>query len=981
MSKHTDIISPVSIDLGAKNTGVYSAHYKAKSSLEEIDKEGKVYQLEKDSYTLLMAKRTAARHQRRCYDRRRMVKRLFKLIWEKHFGLSWDKDVQQTISFLLNRRGFSFLTEEYDAEVLRNFPSEAYSKLPQELRKDVEANGEGYDFAGALVDWVRDQDAGFIERKHKAIAERSKAIKRELLFIGRSKTLKKYCEKRINGDEIKEKKLILGRLSRWILDEWKSEGVEELGAIDVEQNQVDMVAFLNKQSSEQARIIWASIKDYSKKERELKNSDWNFYTEKFDLEKAEFGQDEPDVKTHLNHLAFAIHKTLGELQSGGRHRSKYFQEIGNVFEEVRNVLETGEEHEIGKLHGYLRRFYEELASGGYKRLDVTTLAYLIGNISNLELKPLRKYFNDKKHRQGDDWNETRLSKKFENWILREWRVNPQKDKLKAKGADYDYKKLKDKWNSRSGTVIDFWLTTDPNLTVPPYQDNNNRRPPKCQSLILNVNYLDTKYPDWQKWVQELMQQSQDYLENYKEELEKLKSGKDKPYFSDEEKRKLKQDSGRRSLKQLEARVLQFIFDRVKANDPLNLNEIYSHAKKIKQLRRDGKDCKETKDKLEKAIKKSKLPETLKTHRDQFLHLVCKYYRQRQRAKDGRIFIHPKYRYVKGRGYENTGRFDDKDCLLTYCNHKPRQKRYQLLGDLAGLLQISPNKLEEHVQKQSEKTIDERLFGWLNGIKHLKTNCANAAQEQKNRRGRLKLDIQNIFGLIYHRRQSESPSDKEIRDILKSSSVDKPRELYSFCKRAEGLCMTITEDLYDAKQQEQWQQDLSKNPASAVYLLAQINNLIFKERSGNANTCAVCSMDNAQRRQMTATEDGGSTAKAQRLPAISTRLIDGAVMRMARIVAGAIAKDKWEKIKTELERGNKVCVPIITESNRFEFEPDLKTLKGRKLVDKDRKYQETNLSADKDQRIKAASQGICPYTGDNLSGGDKDHEPISKSKIC
>ena len=131
-------ISPISIDLGAKNTGVYFAHYPEKSVLDKIKKSGKVYQLEKDSYTLLMANRTAKRHQRRGYDRRQMVKRLFKLIWEKHFKLLWDKDVQQTISFLLNRRGFTFLTEEYDPEILSQFPRKAYDLLPKELQEEFE---------------------------------------------------------------------------------------------------------------------------------------------------------------------------------------------------------------------------------------------------------------------------------------------------------------------------------------------------------------------------------------------------------------------------------------------------------------------------------------------------------------------------------------------------------------------------------------------------------------------------------------------------------------------------------------------------------------------------------------------------------------------------------------------------------------------------------------------------------------------------
>ena len=984
-----EIISPVAIDLGANNTGVYSAHYKSGSSLDEIDKEGRVYHLERDSYTLLMAKRTASRHQRRGYDRRRMAKRLFKLIWEKHFGLSWNKEVQQTISFLLNRRGFSFLTEEHDAEVLSSFPQEVYDELPQELRKDVERNEEGYNFAGALVDWVQDQGVGFVERKYRAMTERSKAIKRDLLVIGRSKTLKEYCEKRINGDTIEEEKVILGRLSRWILDEWKSAGVKGLETVDVERNNVDMVTFLNKQSPEQARIILDNVEDYSERERELKSSLWNFDAEKFDLEKAEFGQDEPNVKTHLNHLAFAIHKTLGELQSGGRHRSKYFQEIGNVFEEVGNVLKTNKKHKTSRPHGYLRHFYEELASGGYKGLDVKTLANLIGNISNLELKPLRKYFNDKKHRRGDYWDEERLSEKFENWILREWRVNPQKDKLKAPGKDYDYGELRNLWKNRSGTVVDFWLNTDPNWTVPPYQDNNNRRPPRCQSLILSPAFLDENYKEWETWLRILkgLDSTQDYLEDYENQFseENLTSGKGRSYFGQPDKGELKKDSGKRSGKHLNARVFQFILDRVKAEDPLNLNEIYSHAKKYRQNQSTSEEKKKARKLLEQAIGDSCLPSELRTKisdKDEalfasgtFLHLVCRYYKTRQKARDGRIFIHPEYLYVKGRGYENTGRFDAKSHLLTYCNHKPRQKRYQVLGDLAALLQVSPQDLEQLdiVRQQKGDNINEKLLNWLEAIDTLKTNCTRAAKEQKERRGRLKLDVQKVFGLVYYRSQNESPSNGEIRKILKDSKVEDAFKFYSFCKRAVDLCLSLTQNFYTEEKQKQWKQDMYRNPATAVYLLAQINNVVFKERSGNSDTCSVCTMDNAQRMQTVKSRKGKRlTSKAQRLPAISTRLIDGAVKRMARIVGGAIADEKWEKIKDELNRGNRVCIPIITESNRFEFEPSLKTLKGRPLGNKDKKYRETDTLADKDRRIEQDSNGICPYTGESISQGDKDH---------
>jgi len=714
------------------------------------------------------------------------------------------------------------------------------------------------------------------------------------------------------------------------------------------------------------------------------------------MDKANFGGSEnPDIKTHLHHLAFALHKVHGELQSGGRHRSKYFEEVKNVLESQK----WKEKEKDQKTLSYLDRFCKKLQTGDFAELQVDGLSNLIGHISNLELKPLRKYFNHERHKSGDYWDESRLSEKFENWILREWRINPEKDKLKIDGATYAHKKLRSQWKGKSGTIVDFWLNTDPNLTIPPYQDNNNRRPPKCQSLLLNVGFLNRKckykykYKDWLKWLSELkkIESVHNYLGNYEEQLKGLKSGKGRCYFSGERKGKLRADSGRRSMAELDARVLQFIFDRVKAEDGLNLNEIYSHAKKIKQDKhkqddRSVKAVELAKAELEKAIKESRLPQELKVAPDysrddlfsegSFFHLICKYYKLRQRARDGRIFIHPRY----GRGYQNTGRFDDKNHLLTYCNHKPRQKRYQMLGDLAGVLQVSPHNMERVAGKHAGRTMDDRLFNWLCGINGLRANCERAAKEQKERRGRLKLDIQTVFGLIHHRKQSESPSLKEVKQILKSSRINDAQSLHGFCERAKQVCSVLTESLYGDSKQQEWKKELDKNPATAVYLLAQINNIAFKERNGNANTCAVCSMDNATRMQMVSAANGKDTvAKAQRLPAIPTRLIDGAVMRMARIVGGAIARDKWKKIETELATDKRVCVPIITESNQFEFEPSKDELvKSQRTKPRTGKALERGgelkIAASKDERIRAAGKDVCPYTGDGIpkGAGDKDH---------
>ena len=993
-------ISPIAIDLGAKNTGVYFAHYREGSALGDIEREGKVYSLGKDNYTLLMANRTAARHQRRGYDRRQMVKRLFKLIWEKCFNLPWDKDVQQTISFLLNRRGFSFLTEEYDAEQLSRFPKEAYDKLPAGLKKEVKKNNEGeYDFAGKINEWTQRQDAEKFIKKKCEVIETS-------IYLAK---LRAACDKHTRQGKSEDSKRDSNKLRD--LDQNIFKRLKSIGVKGLEQAETESYRYVTKKGEEKTyrysygdRVNLEAYINYAGKTKSIFESIcaldssagdtdpdlWSFNISSFNLETAVFGQpDETEenskkrksdnkkrIKTHLHHLAFALHKTLGELQSGGRHRSKYFDEINSVL--------NNESH----THNYLKRFCERLNRDGYQLPDAQPLnaekfCNLIGHLSNLELKPLRKYFNDEEHKNGDYWNEGRLTQKFENWILREWRVNPQKDKLKVRGGKYDYEKLKDKWKNKSGNVVDFWLDTDPNWTIPPYQDNNNRRPPKCQSLVLNPSYLDDRYSDWREWLNGLkeIKDVETFLDGFGGALEEYFTDDDVDKLIKDRQRKYERNHGKamsnrqtkaltkqiklgtRTRKDhLNARVLQFILDRVKDDDPFKLNEIYSHAKKYRQQQSTPKEKDEAKDKLEKAICDSELPKALKTPRyyeneaifedGAFLHFVCKYYKQRQKARDGRIFIHPEYRYVKGRGYENTGRFDDKDHLLTYCNHKPRQKRYQLLNDLAGLLQVSPGELEERVKEQDGKEIDEKIDKWLNGIEYLKTNCEKAAKEQKDRRGSLKLDIQSVC----HKTESE----------LSSSDLKK---LHRFCEKAKGLCLDITKDLYDDLRQQQWEEDLKRNPASAVYFLAQINNLVFKERSGNATTCAVCSADNAQRMQRRATEDeDGAATKAARLPAIPTRLIDGVVMRMTRIVGGAIAKDKWEKIEAELKRGNEVCVPIITESNQFEFEPNLKELKGKKSSEKGSAEQ---LFSDKRDRIKQASLQVSAYSGEYLKEGKFD----------
>ena len=961
------VVSPISIDLGSKTTGVYLADYREDSTPDQIKREGVVYEIEKNAFTLMMKDRTAKRHQRRATSRRQMVKRLFRLIWCEELGLEWDENTQQSISFLLNRRGFSFLTEEYSAELLKKFPKNVMELLPESTQNKfnslAEKNGDCYRLDNVLSKWTN-ESPNIISDCFEEIIKEPKRIKRRLKAIGDANKLENLCVNYLTNRESAQTRKLkkeLSSVSQWIVNEWKSDGIKGLNGIEVDGRNINISSYLEDSTIDARAIVESIPKDYESETRQLKKDVWNFRVEKFQLDKAVLSDIDKGYtaekfgRSHLHHLAFSLYTINQEFKSGARHRSKYF-------EEVKNVLSSN-----SHTHKYLLTFCTKLQNGEFKshneiQINPNSLAKLICHLSNLELKPLRKYFNDTRHANKDYWNKDRLTKMFNRWILREWRVDIRKDKDKDKNSRGDYEELREKWTKRKGDVISFWLQTDPFFTIPPYQDANNRRPPKCQSLILNPRYLDEKYCNWRTWLNELRSISSvaQYLEDYEDELKALRSGKGNQYFQIDITGSLRVDSGIRTGKDLDSRVLQFIFDRVKRDDPLRLNEIYSHTKKLRQRQSTNSEKQSIRVELESSVKESTLPSSLKSKRNyqhsaifkdgSFLHLVCNYYKFRQNARDGRIFIFPEFRKVRHRGYENTGRFDDRHHLLSYCNHKPRQKRYQMTGDLAGLFGVTPNELTDRIKSEN----DEEIVSWLKTqIRGLTATCDKVAKLQKEHRG----DLKNKISAAY---------------IFSNGKATRTnRDLYEISQRAIEICNELGALIQPENKLNSWISRFEIQPANAVFLLAQLNNIAFESRDGNSKTCTVCSFDNARRMQIS-DEHLSTHSKAQRLPAISTRLIDGAVMRLARIVGLAIATEKWKTISNHLERGCKVRIPIITELNRFQFEPDLTELKNRRRIDGSN-YDSQDIYSQKIERVKDSVGGLSPYSGQQLGeDGEIDH---------
>ena len=357
-------------------------------------------------------------------------------------------------------------------------------------KKNLKKKEESYDFDSALKEWSQDKD-------------KVKSIYLELRVKIYMEEIRYACNQIRSGNNPKPRKNKLSAMDKKILEKIKEKKVRGLNDLSgtfvyvnkkgerkelpfIYGNNVNMEEYLKSRSKEKIQEIENSLPNLGIEKNKLESSIWNFNSKDFKLEKEkEKGKfDLPDesentavqngkveqsnkksiekeksnkayiehLKTHLNHLAFALYKTCNELQSGGCHRSKYFEDVENVLKENNHT------------HGYLKRFCEKLHSDNFKfknfikeetlngwkkddsaDIEAKALSYLIDHLSNLELKPIRKYFNDKKHEKGDFWDETRLAEKFENWILREWRINLEKDKKKEKGKRGDYKKLKYEW--------------------------------------------------------------------------------------------------------------------------------------------------------------------------------------------------------------------------------------------------------------------------------------------------------------------------------------------------------------------------------------------------------------------------------------------------------------------------------------------------------------------------------------------------------
>ncbi len=779
------IISPIAIDMGAKNTGVYLNHFEqGEDPTTSGNTQGKTIVIDSTNITWSQADRTKKRHQIRTNKRRKLSKRLLKLTLSE-YDIKPDLKQQEYLNGLLNRRGYTYLVEGLDEDLIKqSFVAEYFVK------------------------------------KHAEFFKEKKSFYTDFLTISN------------NINQAKALKTVL-TLS-------KKEAKKE-----VEENQ------------------------------------------------QEFANAYDNIKSVLN-------TQIKAEDEGHKYRTIYLK---NIKADIEN---------------------SDLLTPLLSYLDANKLANLIGNISNLQLRVLRKYFNDENMKLGDTWLPDKLHLIFFKWV-RSWHAKQENEKQNRQ----DILNLKS-----NADILDILTVLDPEKTIPPYEDQNNRRPPKDLTLKLKPQGLDKHLTDWEKITQLL-------ADNY------ILSPIDKHIITEidiqeglENNAKPQKDKGKdqdTKTRQILADTLHRILDRTIILDPYKLRWLSQNS-----------------DTPEAKIAKGLLNQHSKNNAETIIKFSKKYYSEVEKAKQG-LWV-------------ETG------SLFFRCDTNPPHK-----GKLT-------HKLVGHILRETftEKRISEfREQCWQTKIG--RSTVKGMAKKIEDTRKEYGNGFNYIVQTIKRRNyvlKNNTPTEQQINRWRK---YEKDHEDVVNAIENTTLVAEKINDFLDGNNQEKY-----NNPFS----VAQLYNHLETEITGFSKTDKFNTEENAWRDKEQSTEilsKAGEVieitkSNASRLTADSIRPFDGLLDRIISRQAYEIASMKIAQIEAlNIDKNTQLFVPIFMEQNRFKFEQDLHDIKGARNVTKKAKDnaqkgldKQEEQWQEKDNRIKKNT--YCPYTNEVISHGEIDHIiPQSQSK--
>jgi CRISPR system subtype II-B RNA-guided endonuclease Cas9/Csx12 len=560
-------VSPIAIDLGAKHTGVFLAHYSSGSDPAEGKRAGHLITAPDGGKQWSQQGRTGRRHQRRGYKRAKLAKRLLHVILTDVYKIDLDRVMgsnqraQQWLDGLLNNRGYTYLADEINKELLVQ-------------------SGETI----VHLTWKKDFPS------NETLFSRLQRLSAELNVAARL------------HDEFPAPR-----------DFFKRPAVQALLKESFPENE----------DVKRQRAIYTETRD-------------------------------------------ALDRLVKAEQEGHRRRQEYLDNI-------RADIEA---------HPEIRALLKDTV------LTPDSLANLLGHISNLQLRPLRRYFNDKSMSAGDRWVEGRMKKHFWNWI-KSWRMEEANDKarrmtLLAREAE---------------PLLKVWLETEPKFTIPPFEDQDNRRPPQCQSLLLDTKRLDAMLPNWKVITRKFLATNPGLDADLTHELE--------PKAWPMTKAMPKGHPWRGEDNYL-ARLLQRVLDRSKERDPYRLRLLASISDDAEPVSHAAQNARAD---LDRHLGGQ--------HTGDFLRFAAAYYEEARNARDG------------------SWDAEDKDNVLSRCAlHPPRKstQRERLVGAILGceLAETQATKLHDYLK--AEKLGRSALIGIAHRAAAAQKEFGNALKEiqQRNR---------------------------------------------------------------------------------------------------------------------------------------------------------------------------------------------------------------------------------------------------------
>ena len=828
MKEPLKIISPIAIDMGAKNTGVYLNHFEQGiDPTNSNNAQGTTTIIDSGKITWSQIARRQKRHQIRTGKRRKLSKRLLKLILTDKEAYKLNNITQEQLEFLmslLNHRGYNRIEVTPEQEKILKL------KIVSDFFFPIIFNRNNNN-----SDLLEELSRKVIIDSEDGKKQWEKILKNEVFSLsGKNHSkFKEYAKKQIEKEEIKE---------------------------------------LSKAVTAIKKLIQIQIDNY---------------------------------------------------KTGHLHRKNYLE----------NIKEDIKKSELLKpLLG--------------QELTAKKLAYLIGNISNLQLKILRKYFNDDNMYSVDKWHPEKLHDLFFKWV-RSWHTKQEIEKQNRK----QLLALKNK------DILKVFTTSDPEHTIPPYEDQNNRikESIKDKTLRLDPDKLDKNFSEWQQVTKKIIANYceptndsrittsvdiQEKIDNSTHlNIKKEDKDKRKDYF---EKQKL-------------ANTLQRVFDRNKNLDPYKLRLLCSIDNlSLDTLKDDALTAYEL---LDLHIGNSNIKP--------FISLLKAYYEEVNKARQGLWS-------------------SDNSSLFFVCNTNPPHKsnlQHKLVGHIVRE-NLTPERLKEFQEECWHQKIGKKAMA----------SMAESIEETRKEYG----NAFNYISTIMSRRQHVLTHKGDKVTSEQKAKWERYEQEYKDIKEARKNAVKIAEKIAKYFNHN----DNKREKYTSPYSIAQLYNHLETDIGGFNKTDKYNTEENAWRddekkievvNKKTGEVNLINVSNASRLTRDSIRPFDGMLARILTRQAYEISQTKIEQLEQlNIARDEDIFLPIFLEQNKFKFEQSLIDIKGKKNVKKETKdrvekglkKQEERWQS-KDKRIKGDKEDkelLCPYTDQKIGCGELDHIiPQSESK--